>query len=133
MRGLLIGTLFLALTSASVMYAQTNNDNPSADLSLGPPPDNDITVVVAVYGGREHYVDVTKQVTKLMGQPESFDPTGYALGIEDPNHGQANYLIIVFDLYGKRHVFTRQNNGDKVNARELKLEAKAEKEPVPYK
>lgn len=127
------GALFLILTQAGsfAVHAQTNSDNPAAGLDLGLPPAPDITVVEAVYGGRESYVDVTKEVSELLGKPDSFEPTGVALGVKDPVHGQANYLIIVFDLDGHRYVFTRQNNGDKVNARFLKAEAKLEKESGP--
>jgi hypothetical protein len=129
------GTLFLLLTLAgsSVLHAQTNSDNPTAGLDLGQPPPPDITVKVAVYGGREHYVDVTKPVTELLGKPDSFDNTGHTLGIEDPVHGQANYLIIVYDLDGKQHLFTCQNNGEKVSAKIIKAALKLEKTPVPLK
>jgi hypothetical protein len=121
------------MASSPALHAQTNSDNPTAGLDLGQPPPPDITVVEAVYGGRENYVDVTKQVADLLGKPDSFVLTGSTLGIEDPVHGQANYLIVVYNLDGKQHIFTGQNNGEKVSAKIIRAAVKLEKAPVPLK
>jgi hypothetical protein len=107
-----------------VVDAPAISDNPAT----GP----NISVVEAVYGYNT-YVDVTKSVTQLLAKPDSFEPTGYGLGVKDPNHGEINYLIIVFDLDGHRHFFARQNNGDNVDAKALEAKAKLDDAAAPAK
>lgn len=108
--------------AGTVVDAPPISDNPATG--------SNITVVEAVYGYNT-YVDVTKSVTQLLAKPDSFEPTGYALGVNDPNHGEANYLIIVFDLNGHRRFFVRQNNGDNVDAKALEAKAKLDDAAPP--
>jgi hypothetical protein len=110
--------------AGTVVDAPAISDNPATG--------SNITVVEAVYGYNT-YVDVTKSVTQLLAKPDGFEPTGYALGVNDPNHGEANYLIIVFDLDGHRHFFVRQNNGDNVDAKALEAKAKLDDAAAPPK
>lgn len=64
-----------------------------------------VKIVSAVYGSNTNYVDVSDQVTKMIDLKINFKATPEFMQVDPlPYHNKA--LVIVFEVGGRRHIFT---------------------------
>lgn len=78
-------------------------------------PSADVWVVSATYGSGTKYADVTERVDELLHEPnvEFFARPEWLHA--DPSPGWNKALVIVYEVKGRRHIFTA-GEGDRVAA-----------------
>jgi hypothetical protein len=81
-------------------------------------PAADLLVISATYGSGTSYSDVTYRVNDLLRQPDVEFAASPQWLATDPTPGWNKALVIVYELKGKRQVFTT-GEGGKVSVRVL--------------
>ena len=81
---------------------------------------NNVQVISSVYGTGKNFADVSERVADLVQKGPGFNADPGWLKV-DPSPGWNKALIIIYEVKGRRHVFTA-DEGERVSARIL-LEA----------
>ncbi|HEY1683802.1 MAG TPA: hypothetical protein VGG19_03485 [Tepidisphaeraceae bacterium] len=93
----------------------TIGNNSKGTSQVSPPPmprhTNDVILISAVYGSGVKFADVTARVDLLLHRPNSaFYAHPEWLGT-DPTPGWNKVLVIVYELQGRRRLFTAGEGG----------------------
>jgi hypothetical protein len=104
---LIIGASLLAAGCATAHNPAGRQHPPLAAAT----PAADLLVISATYGSGTNYSDVTCRVNDLLRQPDvEFNARPQWLAA-DPTPGWNKALVIVYELKGKRRVFTTGEGG----------------------
>jgi hypothetical protein len=106
--------LVLIAAAALILAGCASPPRPVANLDqapAAPTPAADLLIISATYGSGTNYSDVTYRVNDLIRTPgcDFYARPGWLLA--DPTPGWNKALVIVYEVKGKRHVFTTGEGG----------------------
>ena len=106
----LLGPLLIAVVLCGCVTS-TPTSRPAVPPSSVSSPSANILVISAVYGSGTNFADVTYRVNDLIHQPtvEFFARPEWLKA--DPTPGWNKALVIVYELEGRRQVFTTGEGG----------------------
>ena len=91
-----------------------------------------LVVISAVYGSGQHFADVTNRVNDLLRDPLAYFWAKPVWLLADPSPGWNKALVIVYELDGRRRIFTTGEGGT-VSVGRLLARAAESDQPVKKK